>query len=324
VIQASLLTTHSMSSPKKLPSGLWPVMITPFTETNEIDYAGLETLTQFYIEAGSNGLFANCLSSEMYQLTETERLELVKGVLRASDGKVPVAATGTLSRDLSVNIDFIKKIHDTGVQAVVLISSLIVLPDEDEGTFKTRLEKILAQTENIPLGLYECPVPYKRLLSPDLMKWLTSSGRFVYHKDTSCHSPSIQKKREATLGSNLLFMNADTATALDSLEAGADGLSPISANFYPELYTYLMKEYQAHGKTDALTQFHAWLTLMDRTTHTFYPYSAKWFLQQRGLAIRTNTRIPTDTMPQVDHLRFKALMDSFKTLAETHDIPLVI
>ncbi len=85
-------------------------MITPFTEANEIDYAGLETLTQFYIKAGSNGLFANCLSSEMYQLTETERLALIKGVLKSSDGKVPVAATGTLSRDLSENIEFIKKV----------------------------------------------------------------------------------------------------------------------------------------------------------------------------------------------------------------------
>ncbi|MPR33150.1 dihydrodipicolinate synthase family protein [Salmonirosea aquatica] len=313
-----------MPSYPKLPSGLWPVMITPFTASNEINYAGLETLTQFYIDAGSNGLFANCLSSEMYQLTESERLDLIKGVLRASDGKVPVAATGTLSRDLSENVEFIKKVHDTGVQAVVLISSLIVLPDEDEGTFKNRLEQILDQTDGIPLGLYECPVPYKRLLSPGLMQWLVSSGRFVYHKDTSCHSASIQKKREATQGSNLLFMNADTATALDSLEAGADGLSPISANFYPELYTYLMKQYREHGKTDALTQFHAWLTLMDRTTHTFYPYSAKWFLQQRGLAIGTYTRIPTETMPQVDHLRFKALMDSFRSLAEMHDIPLVL
>ncbi len=76
----------------------------------------------------------------------------------------------------------------------------------------------------------------------------------MYHKDTSCHSASIEKKRAATTGSNLLFMNADTATALDSLEAGADGLSPISANFYPELYTYLMNEYRNNGKTEAVNR----------------------------------------------------------------------
>ncbi|MBU1821151.1 MAG: dihydrodipicolinate synthase family protein [Bacteroidetes bacterium] len=313
-----------MSPLTKLPQGLWPVMITPFTESNEIDERGLEALTHFYLRAGVNGLFANCLSSEMYQLTEAERLSLIKSVLRYSGGKVPVAATGTLTRDLDQNIDFIKRVHDTGVDAVVLISSLLVLPDESEDTLKSRLETILEQTGDIPLGVYECPVPYKRLLSPALMGWMVSTGRFVYHKDTACHSGQMAKKIAATTGSNLLFMNADTTTALDSLDAGADGLSPISANFYPELYTYLLTEYRKNGRTEAVNRLHAWLTLMDRTTHTFYPYSAKWFLKERGLPITTHTRTPTETMPAVDLLRFKALMEAWGALAEQCGIKLKV
>ncbi len=313
-----------MSVNTKLPQGLWPVMITPFTESNTIDHNGLDALTRFYINAGSNGLFANCLSSEMYQLTDSERLELIKGVLRGSEGKVPVAATGTMGRDLKQNIEFIKKVYDTGVGAVVLISSLIVLPDEGDDIFKQRLETIFEQTGSIPLGIYECPIPYKRLLSPDLMRWMVSTGRFVYHKDTCCHSASLQKKIAATENSNLLFMNADTTTALDSLEAGADGVSPISANFYPELYTYLLREFRKNGRTEELNQLHAMLTLMDRTTHTFYPYSAKMFLKERGLPITTHTRIPTETLPAVDILRFKALMDAFKVLAEKYECSILI
>ena len=299
----------------KLPQGLWPVMITPFTESNEIDERGLEALTHFYLQAGVNGLFANCLSSEMYQLTDAERLSLIRSVLQYSAGKVPVAATGTLTRNLNQNIDFIKQVYDTGVDAVVLISSLLALPDEGEDILKSRLETILERTGTIPLGVYECPVPYKRLLSPALMGWMADTGRFVYHKDTSCHSEQMAKKIATTKDSNLLFMNADTTTVLDSLDAGADGLSPISANFYPELYTYLLAEYRTNGRTEKVNRLHSWLTLMDRTTHTFYPYSAKAFLAARGLPITTHTRIPTETMPAVDLLRFKALMDGFKVLS---------
>ena len=36
----------------KLPGGLWPVMLTPFLENNEIDYPGLKKLTDFYINTG--------------------------------------------------------------------------------------------------------------------------------------------------------------------------------------------------------------------------------------------------------------------------------
>ena len=39
-------------------TGLWPVMITPFTQDGEIDYASLERLIAWYEENGVTGLFA--------------------------------------------------------------------------------------------------------------------------------------------------------------------------------------------------------------------------------------------------------------------------
>lgn len=308
----------------KLPDGLWPVMLTPFTKTNEVDPDGLERLTEFYIDAGSNGLFANCLSSEMYQLTETERLQVTTQVVKYSGERVPVVATGTFSRSVAENVTFIKKIYDTGVQAVILITSMLAEPDESEDILRERLEQILEQTGQIPLGVYECPVPYKRLLSPTLMQWMAQTGRFLYHKDTSCHSGALERKAQAIKGTDFNLYNADTTTALDSLDTGARGISPISANFYPEPYRYLLDQYKQHGRNEEVTRLHALLTMMDRVTHSYYPYAAKVFLQQRGLKIETNTRIPCETMPQVDRLRLQALMDSFHYLVEQHSIPLVL
>lgn len=308
----------------KLPEGLWPVMLTPFTTRNEVDLGGLDRLTQFYIEAGANGLFANCLSSEMYQLTEAERLRITERVVQGAGSGVPVVATGTFSRDVTTNAEFIKRIYATGVAAVVLITSLLAEPDESEDVLRGRLEQIMEQTGDIPLGIYECPMPYKRLLSPALLSWMAATGRFYYYKDTSCHSGALQRKAEALKGSSFNLYNADTTTALDSLDAGACGLSPISANFYPEPYRYLLTQYDANGRTDALNQLHALLTMMDRVTHSFYPYAAKWFLQRRGLKIETTTRVPTETLASVDHLRLKALLDSFNTLTRLYDIPLVL
>ena len=56
----------------RLPKGLYPVMLTPFNDDYSIDINALEELTEFYIKAGAEGLFANCLSSEMFQLTSEE------------------------------------------------------------------------------------------------------------------------------------------------------------------------------------------------------------------------------------------------------------
>src|SRR5664279_192588 len=184
----------------RLPGGLLPVMLTPFLENNEIDYPGLEKLTNFYIEAGASGLFANCLSSEMFQLTNEERLQLIRAVVHTAQSKAGVVATGTFSPDMETCADFIKQVFDTGVDAVIVISNQIADIDEGDDVFKERIDLLLQLTGDIPLGLYECPYPYKRLISPGLMKWLAQTGRFHYHKDTSCDLTSVQNKLEAIKG----------------------------------------------------------------------------------------------------------------------------
>lgn len=92
----------------ELPGGLWPVMLTPFTDDNSIDYTGLDSLTDFYVSTGANGLFANCYSSEMNFLSQEERVQLTKAVVDISAGRVPMISTGTFYTTTDENIDFIK------------------------------------------------------------------------------------------------------------------------------------------------------------------------------------------------------------------------
>jgi 4-hydroxy-tetrahydrodipicolinate synthase len=309
-----------MTQPDLLPQGVWPVMLTPFTDNNHLDLPGLRRLTDFYLAAGVSGLFANCLSSEMFQLSEQERLEVVRTVVDQTQDRVPVVATGTFTQDPDQAADFIKKVHDLGVVAVITISGVLADPDEDEGVLQRRLEQIMERTGDIPLGLYECPVPYKRLVSPALMGWLAKSGRFRYHKDTSCHSGAIRQKLAAIEGSPFSLFNADTPTAIGSLQDGARGISPISANYYPELFTYLFTRFRKSGLDDELQYFYTQLIILDKLNHGFYPYAAKVFLQKRGLGISTVTRIPTEVMTAADQLRLQAVYDVFQRLAQGHGV----
>mgnify|MGYP003347377270 FL=1 len=77
-----------------------PVMITPYHEDGQIDFDHLSRLTDFYLAAGAKGLFANCLSSEMYSLSPEERLALAEHVVKRVKGKVPVVACGSFGDTL--------------------------------------------------------------------------------------------------------------------------------------------------------------------------------------------------------------------------------
>ena len=55
--------------------GVWPVMITPWTEDNKPDFKAIQQLCDWYVEKGCTGIFAVCQSSEMAYLTEQEKLD---------------------------------------------------------------------------------------------------------------------------------------------------------------------------------------------------------------------------------------------------------
>ena len=95
---------------QKLPKGFVPVMISSFNDDLTLDVDGIARLTEMYIQAGAVGLFANCLSSEMYELSREERLTLIDTVVKTAKGRVPVVATGTLEGSIEEMAQFSKEI----------------------------------------------------------------------------------------------------------------------------------------------------------------------------------------------------------------------
>jgi 4-hydroxy-tetrahydrodipicolinate synthase len=298
--------------PVLLPEGLWPVMLTPFKLNGSIDYYSIDALIEFYLDHGASGLFANCLSSEMYHLTPKERIDLVKYVAKKVKGRVPVVASGTFGMNLTSHIKTIKILYNLDVQAVVLVVSQIARVSENEEILKIKLDRILEGTGSIPLGLYECPEPYKRLLSPEMLGYLAKTNRFLYFKDTSCDSEEIKERLYRLKNSSIGLFNANTPTALQSLRDGARGLSTVAANFYPELYTLLCNM----GRSPALKMeadlLQHYLTLMDAITRIKYPLSAKIFLSKRGLRIYPYTRVKIDPIHPEELMILEALFKQYK------------
>ena len=210
-----------------------PVMLTPFKENGEIDFDGLTSLTELYIQAGAKGLFANCQSSEMFYLSDEERLSIVKHTIKVADGRVPVIAVGNFGTTITEQADFVRKIYDTGVKAVIIVTGLIAKENESNEVFDKRIFELFNLTGKIPLGFYECPQPYKRLLSAKQLEKFVATGRIIYHKDTCLDIEMVKDKLKVTNGIDAFGLyDAYAVNAVASLKAGAAGLSCIQGNFF--------------------------------------------------------------------------------------------
>ncbi|MDQ0106735.1 4-hydroxy-tetrahydrodipicolinate synthase [Chitinophaga terrae (ex Kim and Jung 2007)] len=267
-----------------------PVMITPFNLKARIDLGMVEALVDFYLEAGVKGFFANCLSSEMYSISEDERLELTQHVVRYVNGRVPVVATGSFGLTINDKAEFTKKIYDTGVDSVIMITGHFANVDEPDDILLERFDQMFSLTGDIPLGLYECPAPYKRIITPAILKTLLATNRLIYHKDTSCNVEQVKAKLDVVKGSRLEFYDAHTPNAVASMQMGAAGMSSISGNFYPEILVWLCKNVLEEDKQEDVRWIQSELQRVDPLIHIAYPMSAKYFLQQRGFPVRTISR----------------------------------
>lgn len=279
----------------QFPAGVWPVMLTPFTEENQVDDAALKNLVDWYIERGVDGLFAVCQSSEMFFLSLEERVHITESVVRYAAGRVPVISSGQVSDTLEEQIREVTAIAAAGPAAVILITNRFAAEDKDDEVWFANLSKLLdALDPSIPLGFYECPYPYKRVLSPELLARCAATGRFYLMKDTCCDTQQILAKLDAIQGTPLRLYNANTATLLDTLQAGAAGYSGVMANFHPELYVWLCRNFASQPETAKyLADF---LTLASFIEYKPYPVNAKYNLQLVGIGntLMTRTRPASD------------------------------
>ncbi|WP_080055799.1 dihydrodipicolinate synthase family protein [Spirosoma aerolatum] len=275
---------------KTSQKGFIPVMLTPFTDSGAIDFDTLTRLTELYLQAGAAGLFANCLSSEMFELTEAERLQIIEHVIKVTNGRVPVVATGTFGGPIAQQADFVKQVADKGTDAVILITGLLAEQTESDDVFNERVFQLLEQTATVPVGFYECPVPYKRLISPEQLKLFVDTGRVIYHKDTCLDIDQIREKIRLANRPGFGLYDAYMVHAVESLKAGSAGLSCIQGNFFPELIVWLCQHYNHTDLQQEVGEVQQFLIDSMDVIHNVYPTVSKYFLQLRGFNMSTYTR----------------------------------
>lgn len=271
---------HSLNEQQKYV-GVWPVMLTPFNAQREIDYDSLERLVEWYLASGVHGLFAACQSSEMFFLSDKETQELVSFIVRQVDGRVPVVASGHTACGVSQQVEQLNAMAETGVDGLILISNRLALAGESDQQALLSLQQLTAQLPTqVDLGIYECPYPYKRLLSDEIVAWCAASQRYTFIKDTCCDLPTIQRRLQLAQGSRLHLANANSQTLLASFQAGCQAYSGVMANFHPQLYVWLYENWRNQPqKAQSLSDYLSTAALVE---HLDYPACAKFFQQQHG------------------------------------------
>jgi 4-hydroxy-tetrahydrodipicolinate synthase len=280
-------------------------MLAPIARDNTVDYSVLAPMVDWYLAHGCSSLFAMCHSTELNFLSMQERLHIIKHVAdicssrTAHHGKKPdVIAAGTFSTDIPAMAEEILAISQCGADAVVLITNRLDPQNQGDAHWIRTAEALIERVPaSIALGMYECPFPYKRLLSPEIIKWALATERFFFIKDTCC-DPNILKERLSIVrGTQMKLFNANAQTLLYSLKEGAAGYSSVMANVHPELYAWLCMNFNTFPEVANHLQHVLCFTSFVESLS--YPLIAKYYMRRQGVPIEiaSRTRDANDFSP---------------------------
>ena len=310
----------------KFNKGVYPTMITPYNKDGQVDYGSVKALIEWFWEKGCEGVFASCQSSEIFHLSLKDRVKLAKTVKETADeldakdpahGGMTVVASGHISDDPDEQVYELSAMADTGVDAVIMICNRLDIANTTEDKWIEEADRLLSRVpDKVKYGFYECPYPYRRLLTDKMLKWMVSTGRFAFIKDTISNVKIINNRLDILKDSGIHLFNSNAPTLLDTLKHGADGYSGPMANFHPQLYVWLCKNFEKEPeKAEWLYSFLCTASYLEGGLT--YPPTAKYMLSRyEGIPMEYTSRTKdARLMTEYDTAsidRMKALADWFE------------
>jgi 4-hydroxy-tetrahydrodipicolinate synthase len=226
-----------------------PALLTPFDERGDVDTAALRDHVEFLIEAGVHGIMPCGTTGETALLEPDETLSVVRTVIEAAAGRVPVIAhvgrpaTTTTTRLIEAAIDA----GADGVSAIVPYYYAF-----DGRQIVAHFEALLRAAGDTPLLAYTFPKRTGNHLSPDAFKTLVEAGLAGLKDSTSdddLHARYLEAAPEAQI-----FVGSPSHL-LHSLQHGSRGGVAALANLRPELVLALAQAWRDESpEADALQE----------------------------------------------------------------------
>lgn len=271
--------------------GVFPIVNTTFHDDGSVDYESQRRLVRFLLDAGAHGLglFAN--ASEGYTLTDGERRELLKVIVREVDGQVPlIVSSGHTGTDVAVAMS--REAEQLGADGLMVMPPYFLRPD-GEGVF--HYYKAISDAVGIPIQVQDAPLMTQ---VPMPVPLLARMGRELERVSlVKVEAPPTAPKISALLaaaaeGSLLLHGGLNGQFLLEELGRGSRGVMP--GGDMTDMFVRVWNLHEAGDVRGAWAEFTRYLPLIRYELQPGLGVSVmKHNLHAGGVIASTRVRHPT-------------------------------
>jgi dihydrodipicolinate synthase/N-acetylneuraminate lyase len=284
--------------------GVFPILVTPFDDQSRVDEESLRRLVEFNIEAGVHGLGV-AIGSEVFRLSEAERLQVTRIVVVQARGRVPVVInTGAQGTDLAVQ--YSRAAAEAGADALMVMPPTFVPvgPEEMREYFRA-----ISAAVRIPIFVQDAGTPP---IPASLARQIAEeSERVRYIKVES--APPAQKVAEAVsqAGDRLIvFGGAGGDHLIDEMRCGSRGTMPSCSQ--PEAFVEVWNRFQSGDEAGARAVFDQKIAPVNRIAgrgwSAFY-HTHKEVLRRRGVIRGAKVRGPIPPLDEPTSRELSQVID---------------
>jgi 4-hydroxy-tetrahydrodipicolinate synthase len=255
-------------------------MVTPFNSEGEIDFNATETLVNYLIANGSDGLVVAGTTGESPTLTTEEKVSLFRFVVKIVDGRVPVIA-GTGSNNTKASISLTKQAQEAGVDGVMLVTPYYNKPSQ-EGLVQ-HFETI-AHSTTLPVMLYNIPGRSSVNMSVETIVRLSKIKNIVAVKDASGDLDAMTQIISKT-SSDFALYSGDDGLTLPVLAIGGAGVVSVASHVIGNEMQEMINTFQNGNVLDAASAHRNLLPIMNALFAAPSPSPVKAALTIKGLQV---------------------------------------
>ncbi|NUK51698.1 4-hydroxy-tetrahydrodipicolinate synthase [Streptomyces lunaelactis] len=219
-------------------------MITPFTDSGELDLGGARKLADRLVADGCDGLVLNGTTGESPTTSDAEKTALVRAVVEAVGDRASVVA-GVGSADTRHTVELARSAEAAGADGVLVVTPYYSRPPQ--AAVEAHFRRV-ADAVGIPLMLYDIPGRTGTRIEPDTMLRLAGHPRIVAVKDCAYDLLGSTKVIART---SLAYYSGCEELNLPLYAVGGTGFVSTVANVAPRQLRAVLDAYDAGRVTEA-------------------------------------------------------------------------
>lgn len=259
-------------------SGVFPALLTPFTNDDRLDLPLFEKNLQTQLQAGVHGVIIGGSLGEASTLTESEKEAMVRSALALCNASVPVVVNIAESVTQEA-IRMAKLARSWGANGVMLLPPMRYRSDDRETIHYFRS---VATATDLPVMIYNNPVDYKIDFRPELFDALLDCPTVTALKESSRDVTNLTRMLNRFGDRFKILCGVDTL-ALEELLLGAHGWVAGLVDAFP-YETVAIWNYMRSGHYDKARALYRWfMPLLELDIHPKLVQYIKLAAQEQGI-----------------------------------------